>query len=67
MRIVSICAAFLLFFFAIPARQLGIGLESGIPLMPGDVGDARLNNYFLENIFLFLQGGSESLLNMGFF
>jgi hypothetical protein len=54
MRIVSICAAFLLFFFAIPARQLGIGLESGIPLMPGDVGDARLNNYFLENIWVFL-------------
>jgi hypothetical protein len=67
MRITAICAAFLLFFFAIPARQLGLGFESGIPLMPGDVGDARLNNYFLENIFLFLQGGSESLWHLGFF
>ena len=36
---------FLLAFILIPIKQLG-----GFNLMPGDMGDARLNNYFLENI-----------------
>lgn len=66
-RHVATCVAFLLFFLAIPVRQLGIEIDSGIPLMPGDVGDARLNNYFLENVFLFLQGKSESVWHLGFF
>ncbi len=35
--------------------------------MPGDIGDARLNNYFLENIYLFLAGRSDSLWHLGFF
>jgi hypothetical protein len=49
-------------FFLIPFKQL-----SGFNLMPGDIGDARLNNYFLENIYLFLIGKNDSLWQLGFF
>ena len=35
--------------------------------MPGDIGDARLNNYFLENVFQFLIGNTESLWHLPFF
>lgn len=35
--------------------------------IPGDLGDARLNNYFLENIYQFFAGGSDSLWHLGFF
>lgn len=35
--------------------------------MPGDLGDARLNNYFLENVYSYLIGRSDSLWNLGFF
>ena len=52
------CVAFLL----IPLHQLGF-----LVYMPGDIGDARLNNYFLENIFQFLLGKSESLWHLSFF
>jgi hypothetical protein len=58
----KIYAIFLLFFFFIPFSQL-----SNLSLMPGDVGDARLNNYFLENIYLFFKGKSDSLWHLGFF
>jgi len=59
------CVVFLIFIFAflfIPVKHL-----HGFSLMPGDIGDARLNNYFLENIFQFLAGNSESLWNLAFF
>jgi hypothetical protein len=46
----------------IPFFQLGM-----LSLMPGDVGDARLNNYFLENIFSFISGASGSLWHHAFF
>ena len=46
----------------IPVFQL-----RGLTMMPGDLGDARLNNYFLENIFQFLIGRSESLWHLPFF
>ena len=36
-------------------------------LIPGDIGDARLNNYFLENIYQYFRGGSNSLWHLGFF
>ena len=36
-------------------------------LMPGDICDARLNNYFLENVYLFLLGRSDSLWHLTFF
>lgn len=36
-------------------------------MMPGDIGDARLNNYFLENVFQFLLGDSDSLWHLSFF
>lgn len=35
--------------------------------LPGDLGDSRLNNYFLENIYLFFSGSSPSLIHLGFF
>lgn len=47
---------------SIPAAQLG-----GLQLMPGGLGDARLNNYFLENVYQFLLGNSDSLWQLGFF
>jgi hypothetical protein len=35
--------------------------------MPGDIGDARLNNYFLERVFLRVTGEANSFWNMDFF
>jgi len=35
--------------------------------LPGDLGDSRLNNYFLENAYLFLIGKSQSLWHLNFF
>lgn len=53
---------FLVTFLAVPFENL-----AGLTMMPGNVGDARLNNYFLENIFQFMRGGSTSLVNLSFF
>lgn len=52
---------FLVAFAVIPLARM-----HGLELMPGDIGDARLNNYFLENIFLFFNGKSASLWHLGF-
>lgn len=35
--------------------------------MPGDLIDSRLNNYFLENIYKYLLGTSNSLYHLAFF
>lgn len=35
--------------------------------IPGDLGDARLNAYFLENVYQYLLGNSESLWHFGFY
>jgi len=59
---IYVISIFLLFFFLIPFNQFNY-----LDLMPGDIGDARLNNYFLENIYLFLRGTSDSLWHLGFF
>jgi hypothetical protein len=48
--------------YLVPFTQL-----QGFNLMPGDIGDSRLNNYFLENIYQFLRGNSQSLWNLGFY
>lgn len=53
---------FLIAFFFIPLQQLGM-----LTLMPGDIGDARLNNYFLENFYQFMLGGADSLWHLPFF
>jgi hypothetical protein len=55
-------AAFLVCFLAVPIHQL-----AGFTQMPGDLGDARLNNYFLENIYLYFAGRSPSLVHLSFF
>lgn len=39
----------------------------GLRLMPGDMGDARLNNYFLENIYQVLIGRMDSFWHFSFF
>jgi hypothetical protein len=57
-----VVALFVCAFVAVPLIQL-----HGLALMPGDIGDARLNNYFLENIYQFFFGESESLWQPGFF
>ena len=38
-----------------------------LALMPGDLGDARLNNYFLENLYQFFFGNSDSIWDLSFF
>jgi len=53
---------FFLAFIMGPIRQ-----HHGLELMPGDFGDARLNNYFLENIYQYLIGNSHSLIHLNFF
>lgn len=53
---------FLLAFILGPLRQ-----QHGLELIPGDFGDARLNNYFLENIYQFFLGNSPSLIHLNFF
>jgi hypothetical protein len=58
---------FALFFMAVPVSQLGFDPHLLLQLMPGDLGDARLNNYFLENIYQFVLGNSQSLWHLGFF
>ena len=57
----SVCA-FAVAFYLIPYSQL-----DHLRMMPGDLGDARLNNYFLENIFLSLFRDSSSVFEMEFF
>lgn len=54
--------AFLFAFMLIPLSQLGM-----LDMMPGNIGDARLNNYFLENIHQVMVGGSGSLWHLSFF
>ncbi|WP_090197630.1 hypothetical protein [Pseudomonas pohangensis] len=60
--LLCVVALFVCAFVAVPLRQL-----HGLALMPGDIADARLNNYFLENIYQFFFGESESLWQLGFF
>lgn len=56
-----------IFFLAVPVSQLGFDSRLLFKMMPGDLGDARLNNYFLENIYQFMRGNSDSLWHLGFF
>lgn len=53
---------FLAAFIFGPLHQL-----NWLSMMPGDLGDARLNNYFLENIYQYLRGNSLSLIHLNFF
>ncbi|WP_417586065.1 hypothetical protein [Nitrincola sp.] len=53
---------FIFCFAMLPVVQL-----DGLAMMPGDIGDARLNNYFLENIYQFIIGNSDSLWHLSFF
>jgi len=46
-------------FIIIPIRQF-----RGLELIPGDLGDARFNNYVLETVYLRLTGQVESFWNM---
>ena len=49
-------------FYFVPYLQL-----NHFSNLPGDLGDSRLNHYFLENIYLFFAGQSPSLINLSFF
>lgn len=55
-------ALLILTFFLLPVTML-----AGLEKMPGDIGDARLNNYFLENIFQYLCGRTDSLWHLPFY
>jgi hypothetical protein len=39
----------------------------GLNRIPGDLGDSRLLNYFLENIFKYFTGSTDSLWHLSFF
>jgi len=62
---VAIALPFALFVAAFLASPFGT--LDHLTVMPGNIGDARLNNYFLENVYLFLSGGSRSLWSPPFF
>lgn len=53
---------FLVVFIAGPIRELDF-----LALLPGDIGDPRLNHYFLENIFQYFFGNAPSLIHLGFY
>lgn len=53
---------FIIAFLLGPVRML-----QGLDLMPGDFGDSRLNNYFLENIYQYILGNTQSLVHLNFF
>lgn len=53
---------FIIAFAAVPLAEL-----EKFSVMPGLLGDARLNNYFLENIYHVLSGHGGSLINLRFF
>ncbi|MHC8604046.1 hypothetical protein ACYVVD_02665 [Arenicellales bacterium IMCC58067] len=57
----ALFATFAVFFYFGPFAQF-----NSFTHMPGDLGDARLNNYFLENIYQFFFGSSESLVELPF-
>jgi hypothetical protein len=61
-NLLPVIVLFLVAFIFGPLKQLDL-----LSLMPGDLGDARLNNYFLENIYQFILGRSPSLIHLGFF
>jgi hypothetical protein len=63
-RITYICA---IAFLAIPLLIVYLITLDHMRLLPGDFGDARLNNYFLENIYQVLTGNSPSLFHLTFF
>lgn len=62
MAIVAVLLVFIFAFLLGPVVQLNF-----MTMMPGNIGDARLNNYFLENIYQFFAGCSESLWNLGLY
>lgn len=63
--IFSTLAAILLF---VAAFWLGpLQFSDYFQKIPGDLGDARLNAYFLENIYQYVLGNSESLWHFGFY
>lgn len=52
---------FICVFMLIPLAQLDM-----LVMMPRDIGDARLNNYFPENIYQVLTGATGSLWHLSF-
>jgi hypothetical protein len=55
-------ALFTVVFLLVPDAQL-----NGLELVFGDIGDARLNNYFLENVYQYVLGNAELLWSPHFF
>jgi hypothetical protein len=55
-------------FVALTAFMVLMALKfEGFELIPGDLGDSRLNNLFLENVYQYFFGRSESLIHLPFF
>lgn len=53
---------FLALFTLIPLAQIGF-----LQRIPGDVGDSRLNAYFLEHVWQVLSGRADSFVHLPFF
>jgi hypothetical protein len=54
---------FFIGFYLIGLRLVGIDFDG----IPGDMGDGRLNNYFLEQGYLYISGSIDSYWNAPFF
>ena len=54
---------FILGIWLVVLRPLGFHLQ----LVPGDLGDARFNNYILEHFFRFISGATKDYWNAPFF
>lgn len=62
-RSIVLCALpFITLFILGPLRQLNFLAE-----VPGDIGDGRLNAYFLEHVWQVVIGRAESFIHMPFF
>lgn len=53
--------------FALALYFVAVRDLEGLARMPGDLGDSRLNNIFLENVWQVLIGRSESFIHLPFF
>jgi hypothetical protein len=65
-KILSLESIFIIFVALLIGVSVYFKLDS-FRLIPGDLGDARLVNYFLENFYQFFFGSSPSIWNLNFF
>ena len=60
---ITVLGPLILGTYLIVIRPFGVSFE----FLPGDLGDARLNNYILEHFFRWVHGWTASYWNAPFF